>query len=590
MDKIKHFITPISVKDLYDKESMSSMSFAYEIALKINELIDKYNELSTIDYEKDLEQDGRIAKAVIYMKDNLKNSIMDLLDILNTSGEMKQIILNTFDNEIKTKASQNEVNIHSSKITNLESSKLNRNENESITYAMLSQEVKENITGGNTAVVDVNSVNTSNVVDGAITLTKLNSDIKTQIYKNNTLLSGSITSFSYDQPTSTATISYDRSYLYIQKDGAPLYVTIPSGTCSLPTTSFLVVKMSDLGETGSEIIPTILDNSTSRRDLFNGDYIILLSNTYGRLGGLFAQNSLSLTSTSNVNVGDNQVYLKVNSDTSITLIKKCGESANSYLGMELVRTTDTSKNSDIWRIQGIRKYNKNNDDFIANTIYFVTTGEIESAIKINGATDFVGGEIHGYEEFTKLEVYVDGKLININNIGIYSGNNITINRISNMYDYGTKNLFANHNVIYEFTSKDLILSQNIEFKMNKLLDKSYLGMYPIARRDGNKYISNKGVLFPKLINLDLYDNHTNILDYDNVNSIIITNQETTGHHFIGKLEVLDNNTPVLKMNISNSEYYNKIYPIVCDDGYSVKTNDTWNIKTRFIFDYKGVSN
>ena len=572
------------------EEGCSLPSSSNELPILLKQLQREVKELMETTTARLLTQDGKIAETCVYLKNNLSNELRSLFDSMIASGEIDQIILNIFQSEIDSKASKTTVNTHETRITNLENNKLDRNKNESITYAMLSQEVKQNITGGNTAVVGINSVNTSNIVDGSVTLSKLNADTKKQIYKNNVLLNGSLTSVSYDQPTSTVSVSYDRSYLYIQSDSAPLHVTIPAGSCELGTTEFLVVKMSDLGTTGAEIVPTVLDNSTSRRDLFNGDYIILLSNQYGRLGGLFAQNVLSLTNSTDINASDDQVYLKVNSETSLTLLKKCSESSNSYLGMDFIRSTDSSKNSDIWRIQGVRKYIRNSDDFISSNIYFVTTGEIESAIKINGASDFVGGSIHGYEEFTNLEIYIDGKKINTSTPGAYSGNSIVINRISNMYDYGTKNIFAIHNCMYEFTSNDLTLTQNIDFKMNKLLDKSYLGMYPIARKEGDNYISNKGVLFPNLINVDLYENHTNISEYENINSIIISNQEELGHHFIGKLEILDKNVPSLKMSISNSEFYNKIYPDVCGDSYNVKTNDVWFIKSKFVFDYKGLSN
>ena len=466
-------------------DGCSLPSSSNELAILVGQLQREVKKLIKNTEAKLLLHDKKIAETCVYIKNNLSNELRILFDSMIMSGEIDQIILNIFQSEIDNKASKSDVNKHETRITNLEASKLDKNANESITYAMLSQEVKQNITGGNTAVVGTNSVNTSNLVDGAVTLAKLNTDTKNQIYKNNVLLNGSLTSVSYDQLTSTAKVSYDRSYLYVQSDTAPLHVTIPAGSCELPTTGFLVVKMSDLGTTGSEITPTVLDNSTSRRDLFNGDYIILLSNQYGRLGGLFAQNVLSLTNSTDINTSDDQVYLKVNNETSVTLLKKCSESSNSYLGMDFIRATDTSKNSDIWRIQGVRKYVRNSDDFIGGNIYFVTSGEIESAIKINGASDFVGGSIHGYEEFTNLEIYIDGKKIDTTTPGAYSGNSIVINRISNMYDYGTKTLFAIHNCMYEFTSDDLTLTQNVEFKMNKLLDKSYLGMYPIARKEGN---------------------------------------------------------------------------------------------------------
>lgn len=608
-----------------------------------------------------------------------------------------------------------------SRINNLESTKLDKNINESVSWAMLGQDVKEQITGGNTAVVDENSVNTTNIIDGAVTYAKLSntlrnqiakasaeyvgdlqslvknatdntvtitydtgyvytrlnesgqpvrikipgatktlpndsylvvnlddyttynqeiepviytssesqvalfngnyiilfyvastrfgglmydnynqniemsnlsSDLKKTIVKGNPLLLGSILDVNVHPTTYNATVTIDRSYLYVQQNEqtTPYYISLANKTYEIPNMGFLVVKLSDLNIKGTEVTPTIIEPTFSRATLFNGDYIILLSNQYGRLGGLFAQNTFGLANQTDLTIDDTQVYLQVSSDSSITLLKKCSQGDNTYLGIDFTRMIDETKNCDIWRLLGIKRYTKTGSNFTPDNVYFSTLGEMEAAIYINGATDYVGGSIHGYETTKGLEIYIDGKLIDLNTSGVYSGKYITINRISEMYDYGTSNLFANHNCIYEFTNEGLVLNQNVEFKLSKTLKRSYLGMYPIARKVNDLYVSNKGVFFPTLENVDLYEEHTNHASRSNVNGILLTNQESSGYHFIGKLEVIEKNVPLLKLQVSNAEQYNKIYPIVCEDNHVVSVGDAWNIKSKYTFDYKGLTN
>src|SRR5690606_12263644 len=62
----------------------------------------------------------------------------------------------------------NELNVLQSNIDN----KVDKNGNEQITWAMAAQDFREQITGGNTAVVGIDSVNTSNLVDGSVTSKK----------------------------------------------------------------------------------------------------------------------------------------------------------------------------------------------------------------------------------------------------------------------------------------------------------------------------------------------------------------------------------------------------------------------------------
>ena len=82
MKKIEHFNLPEHTNTLYQEEAMSSISLTRDVADKINELVDAYNKLSTLDLEWKQEQEGTIRKAIIYIKDNLINTLYELTKIL----------------------------------------------------------------------------------------------------------------------------------------------------------------------------------------------------------------------------------------------------------------------------------------------------------------------------------------------------------------------------------------------------------------------------------------------------------------------------------------------------------------------------
>ena len=92
MNAIKHFMLPEHTNNLYKQEAASSIALTRDVADKINELVDAYNGLSKGNLEKDQEQDGRIRKAVLYMKDNLINSINELFETLYGSGDLQSMI------------------------------------------------------------------------------------------------------------------------------------------------------------------------------------------------------------------------------------------------------------------------------------------------------------------------------------------------------------------------------------------------------------------------------------------------------------------------------------------------------------------
>lgn len=92
MKEIKHFMLPEHTNNLYKEEAISSISLTREVADKINEIVDELNESSKIDLEWKQEQEGIIRKGVLYMKDNLLNTLHDLLELYAGSEDIKNMI------------------------------------------------------------------------------------------------------------------------------------------------------------------------------------------------------------------------------------------------------------------------------------------------------------------------------------------------------------------------------------------------------------------------------------------------------------------------------------------------------------------
>lgn len=84
MNKIEHFMLPEETNSLYEREAVSSISLTKEVADKINELVDAYNLLYGTDLEWKQIQEGKIRKGILYMKDNLLNTLNDLLKLFET--------------------------------------------------------------------------------------------------------------------------------------------------------------------------------------------------------------------------------------------------------------------------------------------------------------------------------------------------------------------------------------------------------------------------------------------------------------------------------------------------------------------------
>lgn len=86
VNKIEHYNLPENTNRLYKDEARSSIALTKDAAAKINEIIDSLNDLSETNLAKIHEQDGKIRGAILYMKDNLVNTLNDLMNLLLKEG------------------------------------------------------------------------------------------------------------------------------------------------------------------------------------------------------------------------------------------------------------------------------------------------------------------------------------------------------------------------------------------------------------------------------------------------------------------------------------------------------------------------
>ena len=96
MERITKFNLPEVTEDLHIKEAKSSIALTKEVASKINELVDAYNELNTTRYDVLNNHEQIIRQGVVYMKDNLANTVHELFTKMNATGEVQSILDSIF--------------------------------------------------------------------------------------------------------------------------------------------------------------------------------------------------------------------------------------------------------------------------------------------------------------------------------------------------------------------------------------------------------------------------------------------------------------------------------------------------------------
>lgn len=96
METIEKFTLPKVTEDMFLTEAKSSVALTKEVANKINELVDAYNELNVTRYDVLNDHSASIRQAIVYMKDNLGNTINELFKKMNNNGEIQSILDSIF--------------------------------------------------------------------------------------------------------------------------------------------------------------------------------------------------------------------------------------------------------------------------------------------------------------------------------------------------------------------------------------------------------------------------------------------------------------------------------------------------------------
>lgn len=173
--------------------------------------------------------------------DTLKTDKADKVDLAQTNENIENLDSTKAD---KTALAQTNANM----ATNL-SNKVDKGGNEQVTLRMLSQEVKTAMTGGSVAVIGPGGVNTSNIVDGAVTDKKVSAPIL------KAMLIPHIIPPNYD--TTTKTLSFNGV------TGSQDIITWGNGNYT--TNSFLIpvgTKVINSTETGTISFKLVFDIST----------------------------------------------------------------------------------------------------------------------------------------------------------------------------------------------------------------------------------------------------------------------------------------------------------------------------------------
>ncbi|MBR2615983.1 MAG: hypothetical protein IKC69_04835 [Clostridia bacterium] len=228
----------------------------------------------------------------------------------------------------------------------------------------------------------------------------------------------------------------------------------------------------------------------------------------------------------------------------------------------------THQNQDLWRLHQVTLWNREGDGFSPIYPFPITNGgEWECAIRIEGTPDFHGG-FHGYEHATSFEIFPEK-----DSFGAVQE--------SVIYLQGTRDTrVATHRKEYLFSDGELVLKQRVVWEMACHVNRAFLTMLPIRRREGDFLINDTALYEGKEYDISAEGHKTPLspgCKFD-INEITTTGKQSgitaTVRASYGK-----------DFAIQNTSQYNKLYFCYARN-YHTEVDEVWEAESLFRLQYQ----
>jgi len=275
-------------------------------------------------------------------------------------------------------------------------------------------------------------------------------------------------------------------------------------------------------------------------------------------------------------IEDSYMILNIQ-DKSITIYKPYG---NEYISYEYLRTIDASTNADSWFLWRVFL----TDESFINKRNIVTVGNWETAIKIEGASDFMGSAAHGDEKLTYFSVKTDGNEIDYTKFGFRKTQQLDIYQDSNLFapeglpNVGVNVATSEKHWTFHF-DKDNYLTQKTTWLTSEKLVDSYLFMVPIRRTDDIGQITDTSMVAPLYIKENVAGTHaqTNYVG-DQMGGRAVVYGKDSG--FFADVSVLEGWNDNSRFFTSTAPSYNKMY-FDFSDIYTTTIGEVFDTKVMF---------
>lgn len=270
--------------------------------------------------------------------------------------------------------------------------------------------------------------------------------------------------------------------------------------------------------------------------------------------------------------------------SEMVILKPTSQNPDVYVGQtfnKLIKPVDdpTSKrNSDVWRLSTVDLYDYTNGVFCKRSEEsLVIAGEWECAIREKGASDFMGGNAHGDENFTHFTALLDGRPLYLKEDFIAEGKQLDMICVSflNRVDHPDQ-ILVKHVKKYTITEEQIMFEQSFHFLEEICAQDIYIGMFPVNRT----YTSFAWRTGQVGIEEIYEDDHATTHTYGNDQKVFMW-----GDRFAANVE-FESDSPYrcsLFIQKGTKPRYNKVYYAACPQFTQIPKD--FQLHTKCVIDY-----
>ncbi|ADZ10530.1 hypothetical protein Metbo_2316 [Methanobacterium lacus] len=264
---------------------------------------------------------------------------------------------------------------------------------------------------------------------------------------------------------------------------------------------------------------------------------------------------------------------------------------NRYLFNHIVNKAKTGVNGPendyrISKLQNVVLNDNTKNLQIKSSTDLTSPGNWEKAVLLTGKSEKIGG-MHGYENYTEIVFYKDGKLLfpNINN-PITKCKNLQIKETSNLFNPNNPSqIVAKTITTYEWNGEALKIQNIYNWKINTTVLEAYVAMFPTKN---SPTVTSEGKINGLLTEnfqtrtTDLHGNSAIAVVWNNLNNLHMSMEITNPIIAFNNYSNTGNTTHGETWFRTASSYIKLYMSRVCQPKTEkITPNTTWNIQTTY---------